>query len=216
LPRLRLEHGDTVEEVLVRPRSSPVDAGQHGVRRQGDAWHHRRQHDEEAAVQRQSHDLLVLDHGPEARACGAHDRPIADDCHDFLQASNGELDIEPRLFTGGQGNALAAYRFEPREIDLKAVDARRQTGDRICPLGTRDCFASGGGVDPDGDDRRSRHRTSSRVGDHARNLSTTNLRRCDWDHSAERERDRQHQVLEPLHDERPELYVGCNRGSNRL
>ena len=74
LPRLGLEHGDAVEEILVRSRSSAVDARQDGVRRKGDTRRDGGEHDEQAAVQRQLHDLFVLDDGPEARGLDSHDR----------------------------------------------------------------------------------------------------------------------------------------------
>ena len=99
LPRLGLEHGDAVEEILVRSRPPTVDAGQDGVRRQGDARRDGGEHDEQAAVQRQLHDLLVLDNRPEARGLRSHNRRICNDRHLFSKVSDREIEIDTRLLT---------------------------------------------------------------------------------------------------------------------
>src|SRR5262249_20988991 len=52
LPGLRLEHGDAVVEILIRPRSPSVDARQGGIRWQRDSRDDGGEHDEKATVQR--------------------------------------------------------------------------------------------------------------------------------------------------------------------
>jgi hypothetical protein len=84
LSRLRLQHRDAIEEILVGSRSSAVDARQHGIGRQGDARNDGREHDEQAPVQRQLHHVLVLDDRSEARRLCTHNRRVADDGHLFL------------------------------------------------------------------------------------------------------------------------------------
>ena len=127
LPRLGLQHGDAVEEILIGSRSPAVDARQEGVRRQRDARSNGREHDEQAAVQRQLHHLLVLDDGPEARGLRPHDRRVeGHDRHLFSNVSDAEIEIDPRLFTGRDANALAAHGLEPRELDVEPVLAGRQ------------------------------------------------------------------------------------------
>ena len=151
LPRLRLQHGDAVEEILVRSRSPAVDARQDGIRRQGDARGDGGEHDEQAAVQRQLHDLLVLDDRPEARGLRSHNRRVCDDRHLFSNVSDAEIEIDARLFTRRETNALAAHGFEARELDIEAVLARRQAGggvDAIAggddhSLQIRPCFGDG-------------------------------------------------------------------------
>jgi hypothetical protein len=113
LPRLRLEHGDAVEQILVRSRSSPIDAGQHGIGRQSDSRNDGGEHDEEAAIQRQPHDLLVLDDCPEAGGLRSHDGRVRGHGHLFLNASNREIEIDARLFTGREADAFAAHGLEP-------------------------------------------------------------------------------------------------------
>ena len=126
LPRLGLEHGDAVEEILVRSRSAAVDARQERIRRQRDARRDGREHDEQAAVQRQLHDLLVLDDRPEARGLRSHDRRVCGDRHLFANVSDREVEIDARLFAGRQADALAAHGLEAGELDIEAVLARRQ------------------------------------------------------------------------------------------
>ena len=126
LPRLGLQHGDAVEEILVRSRSPAVDARQDGVRRQGDARRDGGEHDEQAAVQRQLHDLLVLDDRPEARGLRSHNRRVCDDRHLFSNVSDAEIEIDARFFTGREANALAAHGFETCELDIEPVLAGRQ------------------------------------------------------------------------------------------
>ena len=58
------------------------------------------EHDEQAAVQRQLHDLLVLDDRPEARGLGSHDRRVCDDRHLFSNVSDAEIEIDARFFAG--------------------------------------------------------------------------------------------------------------------
>jgi hypothetical protein len=138
LPRLRLQHGDAVEEILVRSRPSPVDARQRGIRRQRDARNDGREHDEEAAVQRQLHDLLVLDDRPEARGLRPHDWRVRDHRHLFLNTSDCEIEIDARLLTGCQTDALATHRLEARQFDIQAVLARRQAGCGVEAVACRD------------------------------------------------------------------------------
>ena len=126
LARFRLQHRNAVEEILVGARPSAVDAGQDGIRRQGDARSDGGEHDEQAAVQRQLHDLFMLDDRPKAGGFGAHDRRVADDRHLFSNVSDADLEIDTRLFTGRQADALAAHRLEARQLEIEAVFARRQ------------------------------------------------------------------------------------------
>ncbi len=151
LPRLGLQHGDAVEEILVRSRSPAVDARQDGIRRQGDARRDGGEHDEQAAVQRQPHDLLVLDDGPEACGLRSHNRRVADHCHLFLNASDREIEIDARLLTRRQANALAAHGLEPRQLDIEAVFAWCQAGRGVHAIASGDdhslqirpCFGDG-------------------------------------------------------------------------
>ena len=125
--RLRLQDGDTVEEILVRARPPAIDSRQNGIRRQGDARGDGREHDEQAAVQRQLHHLLGLDDGAEARSLRPHDRRVeGHDRHLFSNVSDAEIEINPRFFTGREANALAAHGFETRELDIEPVIAGRQ------------------------------------------------------------------------------------------
>ena len=77
LAGLGLQHGDAVEQVFVGARPAAVDARQLRVRaaarRPGASA---RERDERAAVQRQLHDLLVLDDGAEAGGFGAQHRRV--------------------------------------------------------------------------------------------------------------------------------------------
>src|SRR4029453_3754988 len=52
-------------------------------------------------------------------------------CPPFLQASNGEIEIDARLLTRREANALAAHGFEASELDIEAVLARCQAGHRV-------------------------------------------------------------------------------------
>ena len=126
LPRLGLQHGDAVEEILVRSRSPAVDARQDGIRRQGDARRDGGEHDEQAAVQRQLHDLLVLDDRPEARGLRSHDRRVCDDRHLFSNVSDAEIEIDARFFTGRKRTPSRRTGLKPGELDIEAVFARRQ------------------------------------------------------------------------------------------
>ena len=58
------------------------------------------EHDEQATVQRQLHDLFVLDDGPEARGLDSHHRGICDDRHLFLNASDAEIEIDACFLAG--------------------------------------------------------------------------------------------------------------------
>ena len=139
LARLRLQDRNAVEEIFVRSRSAAIDARQDGIRRQGDARNDGSQHDEQTAVQRQLHDLLVLDDRPEARGLRSHDRRIADDRHLFLNTADAEVKIDSCLFASRETNTLAPHGFEPRELDVEAVVAGRQA------RGGVDAIATGNG-----------------------------------------------------------------------
>ena len=115
-----------------------VDARQDGIRRQGDARSDGGEHDEQAAVQRQLHDLLVLDDRPEARRLRSHDRRVGDDGHLFANVSDAEIEVDARLLTGRQTDALAAHGFEARKLDIEAVLARRQARRGVDAIATRD------------------------------------------------------------------------------
>ncbi len=93
----------------------------------------------------------MLDNCPEACAFGPDDRRVPDHCHLFLDASNLEMEIDTRLLTRRQTDALAAHGPEPRELDLEAVVARCQAGHRVHaitggnnhPLQILPCFGGG-------------------------------------------------------------------------
>ena len=151
LPRLRLQHGDAVEEIFVRSRSPAVDARQDGIRRKRNARDDGGEHDEQAAVQRQLHDLLVLDDRSEARGLRSHDRRVCDDRHLFSNVSDTEIEIDARLLTGRETDAFAAQGLEARELDIEAVLARSQAGHRVHAIAggdnhtlqIRPCFGDG-------------------------------------------------------------------------
>ena len=158
LPRLGLEHGDAVEEIFVRSRSPTVDARQDGVRRQGHAGDDGGQHDEQAAVQRQLHDLFVLDDRPETRGLRPHDRRITDHGHQFPDIADAEVEIDADLFAGRQANALASHGLEPGKLDVEPVMAGRQArggvdaipGGHGYPLNAGSCLGDGNGGAGDG------------------------------------------------------------------
>ena len=137
LTGLRLEHRNAVEEILVGARPAAVDTGQDRIGGQGDARCDGGEHDEEAAVQGQLHDLFVLDDGAEARGFGAQDRPVPDDRHLFLKLSHRELEIDARLLACGQEHALTTHRPESRALDIEPVLARGQAGRRVGAIGSR-------------------------------------------------------------------------------
>src|SRR5262249_47094656 len=126
LPRLRLQDGDAVVEILVRARPPAVDARQHGIGRQGDARDDGGEHDEQPAVERQLDDLLVFDDGPQARGLSPQDRGVTDHRHLFSNVSNAQFEIDPRFFTSLQTNALATDRLEARQLDREGVFAGRE------------------------------------------------------------------------------------------
>ena len=113
----------------------------------------RREHDEQAAVQRQLHDLLVLDDRPEARGLRSHDRRVCDDRHLFANVADAEIEIDARLLAGRQADALAAHGLEAGELDVEAVFAGRQARGRVDAvagghdhsLPIRACFGDGDG-----------------------------------------------------------------------
>ena len=104
----------------------PLMRGSDGIRRQGDARRDGGEHDEQAAVQRQLHDLFMLDDRPQAGGFGAHDRRVADDRHLFSNVSDADVEIDARFFSGRQADAFAAHRLEARQLEIEAVFARRQ------------------------------------------------------------------------------------------
>ena len=91
-----------------------------------------------AAVQRQLHDLLVLDDRPEARGLRSHDRRITDDRHLFAHIADAEVEIDACLFASRETNALAPHGFEPWELDVEAVVAGRQARGGIDAIATGD------------------------------------------------------------------------------
>ena len=191
LPGLRLQHGDAVEEILVRSRPPAVDAGQDGIRRQGDARGDGGEHDEQAAVQRQLHDLLVLDHRSEARGLRSHDRRISDDRHLFSNIADAEVEIDACLFASRETNALAPHGLEPRELDVEAVLAGRQARSRVDAIASGDgdslqirpCFGDG--------NRRAGNGRPSLIFHNAGDLARTRLS-TGWQHADKpRERDRE-------------------------
>src|SRR5262249_19082850 len=137
LPRLRLQYGDTVEEILVRTRPPAVDPRQHGVWRQGDAGGNAGEHDEQAAVQRQLRDLLMLDNGPEASGLRSYDRRVRDDRHLFSNIADAEVEIDSGLFASREPNALAPNGLEPCEVDVDAVLTGRQARGRVDTIASR-------------------------------------------------------------------------------
>ncbi len=138
LARLRLQDGDAVEQILVRARPAPVDAGQHGVRRQGYTRCDGGERDEQTAVQRELDDLFMFDNRTQARAFPSDRRCIPDHGHLFLKAADREIEIDARLLTGRQPDALAAHGLEARELEFQAVLARCQAGHRIHAIARRD------------------------------------------------------------------------------
>ena len=137
LPRLRLQHGDTVEQIFVGSRSPAVDARQDGIRRQYDARDDGGQHDEQTSVQRQLHDLLILDDRPEARGLHSHNRRVCDDRHLLSNVSDTEIEIDARLFARRETDAFVAKGLESRELKVEAVRARSEAGHGV------DAIASG-------------------------------------------------------------------------
>ena len=61
-----------------------------------------------AAVQRQLHDLLVLDDVAEAGGFGAQHRGIGGDGHLLADVADGEIEIDPRFFSRRQVNTRRA------------------------------------------------------------------------------------------------------------
>src|SRR5207249_3953685 len=68
LTRLRLKHGNAVEQVLVGPRPPAVYSRELRVRRKRDARSERRQGDEAASVERQPDDRRMFDDSAETGA----------------------------------------------------------------------------------------------------------------------------------------------------
>ena len=125
--------------------------------RQRDARGERRERDEGAAVQRQLHDLLVLDDGPEAGRLGAQDRRVRRDRDLFAHVADGEVEVDPRLLAGRQPDAVAPHRLEPGQLDVDAVVARRQARRGVDALAARHDDALPVGVDVGDGDGRARH-----------------------------------------------------------
>src|SRR6185436_16603802 len=80
----------------------------------------------EAAIQRQPHDLLVLDHGPETSGLRSHDRRISDDRHLFSNVADNQVEIDACFFAGLETNALTPHGLEPGDLDLETVIAGRE------------------------------------------------------------------------------------------
>ena len=115
---------------LVRGRP-PLMRGSCEFGRQRDARRERRERDEGAAVQRQLHDLLVLDDGAEAGASprgaiGASAVTVTCSLH----VADGEVEVDARLLAGRQADAFAPHRLEARP-------ARRRRGTRPAPGSAR-------------------------------------------------------------------------------
>ncbi len=126
LSRLRLQHRNAVEEIFIGSRSASVDARQDGIGRQRDARNDGGEHDEEAAVQRQLHHLLVLNDGPEACGLASRDRRIGNDRHLLANITDAEVEVDSRLFAGLEANAGAPDGLESGELDVETVFAGRQ------------------------------------------------------------------------------------------
>ena len=108
LAGLRLQHRDAVEQILVGARPAAVDARQLRVGRQRHAGRERRQRDEGAAVQRQLHDLLVLDDVAEAGGLGAQHRRVRGHRDLLAHVADGQVEVDPRLLARRQPDARRA------------------------------------------------------------------------------------------------------------
>jgi hypothetical protein len=113
LARLRLEHGDAVEEVLVRARPSSVDARQRRAGGHRHARGERGQQDEAPAIERQLHDLFVLHKGAETGGRGAKDRRVRRDRHLLADVPDGEIEVELCRLARSQPDTGAPQRPEP-------------------------------------------------------------------------------------------------------
>ena len=73
----------------------------------------RRERDERAAVQRQLHDLLVLDDRAEAGGLGAQHLRVGRHRDLLADAADGELEVDARLLAGRQVNAARRTGLNP-------------------------------------------------------------------------------------------------------
>ena len=148
---LGLQHGNAVEEVLVGARSPAVDARQDGIRRQGDTGRDGGKHDEQSTVERQLHDLLVLDHGAETRGRLSHDRRVADYGYLFgrspsarsksIRAFSPVAKRTPSRRTGLNPASAISRRVLARRKACRCINA--VAGGNHHSLQIRPCFSDG-------------------------------------------------------------------------
>ena len=160
---------------LVRGRP-PLMRGSSEFGRQRDTGRQAGQGDEGAAVQRQLHDLLVLDDGTETAGFGADDRRVAGDRHLFADVADAQFEIDARLLAGGDMNAAAADRLEPRQLDVDAILAGRQARCAVDAVAGRDDGPLAVGGDFGNGDGGAGHRGAGRVFDDAGDVTGGNLR----------------------------------------
>src|SRR5688572_7994369 len=174
LPRLGLQHGNAIEQILVGAWTTAVDARQLRRRRQRHARCERCQPDEAAAVQREAIDLL---RGYELTETGSGPLQggVPGDGHSLTYTSHGQLDIEPDGFAGLELNALMANWGESIQLDLEAVRARRKSGNCVNARSARYGLARCRPVQIDGHHGRARHGGARRIRDNARNLTSAYL-----------------------------------------
>ena len=163
LPRLRLQHRDAVEQVLVGSRPAAVDARQQRVGRQRDPGGQAGERDEGAAVQRQLHHLLVTDDGAEAGGLGAEDRRLCRDGELLADVADGQIEIDARLLAGRQVDAGTAHRLEAGEHDVDAVLAGRQARRRVDAVAAGDHDPPAIGADLGHRERRAGDRASGGI-----------------------------------------------------
>jgi hypothetical protein len=103
-------------------------------------------------------------------------RRVPDHCHLFLNASDREIEIDSRLLTRRQTDALAAHGPESRQLDLQPVLARRQIGRGIGAIAGGDNHSLK--IRPRFGDRnrRARHGGSRLIFHETRDLAPTDLR----------------------------------------
>ena len=134
LSRFRLQNRNPVEQIFVGAGAPAVHARELRVGRQRDAGRERGEGDERPAVQRQLHDLWVLDDHSQARGLRAQDRGIGGHRNLLADVSDLEREVDAGLLAGPQSNAMLPHRFEPGQLDVDAVRAGEEARHRIHPL----------------------------------------------------------------------------------
>ena len=137
LPRLRLQHRDAVDEILVGAGTAAVDARQRRVRRQRHARHEPGQRDEVSAVQRQRRDRLVLYDLPEAGRGAAQQRGVTDHRDGVGHRAHRQCGIEPNRLTSRDLHVAPVERPEPCQLHPDVVCTRREPGHEVAPVRAR-------------------------------------------------------------------------------